>query len=454
MSIRSVSPLSEEVLESVEPMDGSAVEAALRQTAEASHAWAAMSLDERCRRLGRLGDRLRANRDEAAECITREMGKCLHEARAEIEKCAWLCDFYADNAHRFLSDEGISTEARKSYIAYQPLGTVLGIMPWNFPFWQVIRYATPALTAGNTVLLKHAPNVPACARMLEALFMEAGFGDGVFRNLFIETEQIRPVIEDSRVHAVTLTGSEKAGRIVAAQAGAALKKTVLELGGSDPFIVLDDADLGAAVEAAVKARFQANGQSCIAAKRFILQETVADRFLAAFSEQVEALSMGDPMDPQVTLGPMARRDLRDTLHEQVCDAIDKGARPLLGCELPEGRGWFYPASILDGVAPGMRVWEEEVFGPVVSVIRVRNDQEALAVANGSPYGLGGSVWTRELGRGEDLARRLASGGAYINTMTKSDPRMPFGGIKRSGYGRELGAFGLREFVNIKTVWMA
>lgn len=454
MSLKSVNPFNGEALDSVTPMNSAAVESALVATDKARRPWALTVIEERCRVLGRLGDRLRARRDECAEMITREMGKVIGEARAEIDKCAWLCDYYADNAPRFLADESIVTSASKSYVAYQPLGTVLGIMPWNFPFWQVIRYATPAVTAGNTVLLKHAGNVQGCARLIEQLFREAGYPEGVFQTLYIETEQVRAVIEDDRVHAVTLTGSERAGSAVASQAGAALKKTVLELGGSDAFIVLEDADLEEAVKVATTARFQANGQSCIAAKRFILTERIAEEFIERFKAAAEGLVLGNPMDEDTTLGPMAREDLRDELHKQVKDALNKGATAVTGCEVPDRPGWFFTPSIIDGITPAMRAWDEELFGPVASVIRVKDEKEAIEVANASPYGLGGSIWTREVQRGERLARQLESGGAYVNAMTKSDPRTPFGGVKRSGYGRELGSFGLREFVNIKTIWIA
>lgn len=453
MSIRSINPVDNQLLEEVQPWSAERLDEALEGAAKAAPEWAARPVLRRCERLAALGDVLRRRREEAARTISREMGKRIVEARGEIDKCAWVCDYYAEQAPRMLADIGIDSDAGYSAAVHQPLGTVFGIMPWNFPFWQVLRFGAPAVAAGNTVVLKHAENVPGCAALIEECFHQAGFPEGVFVNLVIDRDSAREVIEDARVHAVTLTGSERAGRAVAAQAGAVMKKTVLELGGSDPFIVLEDADLEDAVEWAATSRFQANGQSCIAAKRFILVERVADEFVERLAERAAERLPGDPLDENTRLGPMARRDLRDELHRQVLDAISHGAKPVVGCELPEGPGAYYPASVLDGITPAMRAWREELFGPVASIIRVADENEALRVANDTPYGLGGSVWTRDSKRGEHLARALQSGSAFVNGMVKSDPRLPFGGIKLSGHGRELGSWGLREFVNLKTLWV-
>jgi succinate-semialdehyde dehydrogenase/glutarate-semialdehyde dehydrogenase len=396
---------------------------------------------------------LRKHLDEYAGIITREMGKPVTEARAEIEKCAWLCEYYAQEGPGFLADELIESDASCSLVAWQPLGTVLAVMPWNFPFWQVFRFAVPALVAGNTGLLKHASNVPLCALAIEAVFREAGFPEGVFRSLMISSARVAKLIADPRVHAVTLTGSEPAGREVAAAAGAHLKKTVLELGGSDPFIVLEDADLDLALENAVTSRFLNTGQSCIAAKRFILVESIADEFVRRFRAAVEALTVGDPLDENTRLGPLARIDLRDTLHQQVIDSIAAGAVAVTGCNPESGPGAWYQPSILDRVAPGMPAWSEELFGPVALVIRARDEADAVRIANDSPFGLGGSVWTADSVRGERVARQLECGCAFVNGLVKSDPRLPFGGVKHSGYGRELSRLGIREFVNAKTVWI-
>ncbi|MGA9852821.1 MAG: NAD-dependent succinate-semialdehyde dehydrogenase [Gammaproteobacteria bacterium] len=453
MIFTSINPANGERLKEYPAWDGARLEKALALTASVTPAWNARLLAERGTLLRRAGEGLLRHRDDYAALMSREMGKLIGEARAEVEKCARCCAFYADEAEDLLDDEPAKTDATRSYVAYQPLGTVLAIMPWNFPFWQVIRAAAPALTAGNTMVLKHADNVPGCALALEQIFREAGYPEGVFQALMIGIPVVDSVIRDTRIAAVTLTGSERAGRAVARAAGESLKKCVLELGGSDAFVVLDDADVKLAAETGVKSRYQNAGQSCIAAKRFIVVESIAEPFLKEFRSRAQALKFGDPFDDKTTLAPMARFDLRDSLHKQVEDALAKGAEALIGGKFLPGKGAFYAASILDGVKPGMRAWEEELFGPVASVIRVRDEAEALKVANASTYGLGGSVWTHDQKRGETFARRMQSGSAFVNGLVKSDPRVPFGGIKQSGYGRELARHGIHEFTNVKTVWI-
>ena len=453
MTFISVNPASAEKVWACDAWDSAHVERALTETALSTPSWAATPLAERCRLLRCAAEVLRNNIEALAGLITMEMGKLRAEAQAEVQKCALACDYYAEHAPAFVADELISSDAGKSLVAYQPLGTVLAIMPWNFPLWQVFRFAAPALAAGNTALLKHASNVPQCALAIEKVFGDAGFPRGVFRTLMIRAAQTEQLIADVRVHAVTLTGSEPAGRQVAAAAGTHLKKSVLELGGSDPFIVLDDADMDLTVRTAVISRFQNAGQSCIAAKRFIVVDDIADSFLAQFKREVEALRPGDPRDDTATLAPMARGDLRDELHGQVSDSIARGAVAVSGCAPLPGPGYYYAASILDHVMPGMPAYEQELFGPVAAVIRVRDEAEALTVANASRFGLGGSVWTQDNIRGEHLARQVQCGACFVNGLVKSDPRLPFGGIKASGYGRELSHHGLREFVNTKTIWI-
>ncbi|HLF23404.1 MAG TPA: NAD-dependent succinate-semialdehyde dehydrogenase [Burkholderiales bacterium] len=451
--MQSINPASGEKIEEFPTWDAVTLERALAATAAATARWQATTFAERANILRAAAAELRTNNDRYARLITLEMGKLAREAKAEIEKCALGCDFYAENAEVFLRDEPIATDAAKSYVAYQPLGTVLAIMPWNFPFWQVFRFAAPALMAGNTAMLKHASNVPQCALAVEEILHKAGLPKDVFRTLMITSTQVEPVIADRRIHAVTLTGSDVAGRQVARAAGAHLKKCVLELGGSDAFVVLDDADLDATVAGGCLGRMQNAGQSCIAAKRFVLVDAIADDFLARFKKALEALRPGNPMKADTTLAPMARADLRDELHRQVQDSIAAGARPLLGCRPLPGPGAFYAASILDQVRPGMRAYDEELFGPVAIVLRARDEADALRIANDSRFGLGASVWTRDPKRGERFARHMQAGSCFVNGIVKSDPRLPFGGVKDSGYGRELSVHGIREFVNIKTVWI-
>jgi succinate-semialdehyde dehydrogenase/glutarate-semialdehyde dehydrogenase len=453
MAMETLNPATDELVQTFDTWDENELEAALQQVADASPSWRMTTFAERATLMKKAAEVLRTRLDHFAGLISLEMGKPIKESKAEIEKCAWVCEYYADNAEVFLANDNIESDAGKSYVAYLPLGTILAVMPWNFPFWQVFRFAAPGLMAGNTGVLKHASNVPQCALAIEQVFVEAGFPQGVFRTLMISASQVKAVIEDPRVHAVTLTGSEPAGRQVAATAGASIKKSVLELGGSDAFVVLHDADLEAAATVGASSRFLNNGQSCIAAKRFIVVEAVADEFLSLFKQKIQALKVGDPMSETTDLGPMSRRDLRDELHKQVQDSIAQGAVAALGCEPVEGPGAYYQASILDNVAPGVRAYEEELFGPVAIVIRARNEDDALHIANDSRFGLGGSVWTNDSQRGERFALGMESGSTFVNGLVKSDPRLPFGGTKASGYGRELSTHGIHEFVNAKTIWI-
>ena len=453
MSFKSVNPADGNTYREVDAFTPAQLEAALQDSAVAAGPWRARPIGERAALLHKAADVLRRHLDEYAEIITREMGKPVREARAEIEKCAWGCEYYAEEGPGFVADELIESDAGRSLLAWQPLGTVLAVMPWNFPFWQVFRFAAPALVAGNTGLLKHASNVPLCALAIESVFREAGFPEGVFRTLMIPSGQVAGVINDRRVHAVTLTGSEPAGRQVASTAGSRLKKSLLELGGSDPFIVLEDADLDLAVENAVASRYLNAGQSCIAAKRLILVEAIADDFIQRFRVAVEALVLGDPMEEATQIGPLARFDLRDDLHQQVMDSMSAGAVAVTGCSPEGGAGAWYQPSILDHVKPGMRAYHEELFGPVAIVIRAQDEADAVRIANDSDFGLGGSVWTTDSERGEQVARQLECGCAFVNGMVKSDPRLPFGGVKHSGYGRELSKLGIREFMNAKTIWI-
>lgn len=453
-TVDSINPYTGRVEHRVELIDADAVERKLAAAAAAFPDWAGRSFAERAVPMRRAAAELRQRRQAIAAVMTAEMGKLQREALAEVDKCAQACDYYADHAAGYLAPQSIATEAAGSYVCYQPLGCVFALMPWNFPIWQVFRFLAPGLMAGNVALLKHAANVPRCADAVAEVVRAAGFPDGVFDVLHIDNEQAAAVTADPRVVAVTLTGSERAGSIVAANAGRALKKCVMELGGSDAFVVLEDADLDAAVAAAVRSRFDNAGQTCIAAKRFILVEPIAEAFIERFVAAAQARVYGDPQDPATTLAPMARADLRDGLHRQVVASIEAGAHPLLGCAPVEGSHAGYPASILDRVGPGMPAYEEELFGPVAAIIRVRDEAEAVRVANDTAYGLGGSVWSADPARGERVALRLQCGAAFVNAVVKSDIRLPFGGIKRSGFGRELAEPGIREFSNAKTVYVA
>lgn len=453
MGFRSINPASGAGLGEFADWSAAELNDALAAVADVTPRWAATPLDQRCRAMRAVADVLRKKKEHLARLVTLEMGKLVREARAEIEKCATAFEYYAEAGPRLLADETVHTDAGRSYVAYQPLGTVLAVMPWNFPVWQVMRFAAPALTAGNTALLKHASNVPQCALAIEQVFREAGLPEHVFRTLLIPAGRVADVIGDARVHAVTLTGSEAAGRQVAASAGAHLKKTVLELGGADAFVVLEDADVDLAARSAVTARFQNAGQSCIAAKRFIVVDAIADAFVARFAAGASALRPGDPLDEHTTLAPLARPDLRDELHQQVQDSVAQGAAVVTGGMPAPGPGAFYLPTVLDQVTPAARAYHEELFGPVACVIRARDADDALRIANDSRFGLGGSVWTADTGRGERFALGMQCGAAFVNGIVKSDPRLPFGGIKASGYGRELSRHGMHEFLNAKTLWV-
>ncbi|HLX55977.1 MAG TPA: NAD-dependent succinate-semialdehyde dehydrogenase [Ktedonobacteraceae bacterium] len=453
MSIQSINPATEEVLKTFEPFSAAQIEQALSEARQAFLHWRDTSFAERGALFHKLATYLRDHKEELGRLATLEMGKPIAEAIAEAEKCAWNCDFYADNAAKYLADEPVTTNATNSYVEYQPLGVVLALMPWNYPFWQVFRFAAPALMAGNAAVLKHASNVSMCALEIEHIFQECGFPRGLFRTVLVPGAETSRLIADKRIAAVTLTGSDTAGVAVAAASGQSLKKNVLELGGSDAFIVLEDADLDGAAQMAARARFQNTGQSCIAAKRFIVVESVAGAFQEKFVEATKKLKVGDPFDSAIQIGPMARGDLRDELTRQVAETVKMGARVLLGGKPVEGKGYFYEPTIVTNVTPAMPMFRQETFGPAAAVIVARDAEHAVELANDSDFGLGGNLWTRNIERGRALARHIESGAVFINSMTASDPRLPFGGVKRSGYGRELSSFGIREFVNIQTVWI-
>ncbi|MFN2521307.1 MAG: NAD-dependent succinate-semialdehyde dehydrogenase [Candidatus Limnocylindria bacterium] len=451
--ITSVNPATEEILAEFESYSDELVDEAVAQADRAFRQWRAHPVSERMGPMRALAKHLRGNVDRYARLITLEMGKPIVEAKAEIEKCALGADYYAENAERFLADEPVKTTAQRSLVAFQPLGVVLAVMPWNYPFWQVVRFAAPALMAGNGAVLKHASNVPQCALAIEEAMAASGFPEGLFRTILVPGAAVERLVEDPRIRAVTLTGSSDTGSRIAALAGAALKKTVLELGGSDPFIVLPDADIELAASTAAKARNQNTGQSCIAAKRFLVAEAIADDFTERFADAVRALKVGDPLDENTQIGPLARADLRDALERQVRESVRVGARIVVGGRKIQGKGFFWEPTVLDEVTEDMPVIREETFGPVAAVLRVKDADDALRVANDSAYGLGASLWTRDVTLGQALAKRIESGSVFVNGMVASDPRLPFGGTKRSGYGRELSSFGIREFTNIQTIWI-
>ncbi|MEN8373924.1 MAG: NAD-dependent succinate-semialdehyde dehydrogenase [Gemmatimonadota bacterium] len=451
MSFQSTNPATEETFATFASHDDEELERRLAASWDAYSSWRRTSIAGRAERLLRAAELLDAEKRSWAELMTREMGKPILAAEAEAEKCAWVCRYYAEHAAGFLADEAVDTGRKRSLIRYRPLGPVLAIMPWNFPFWQVIRCAAPTLMAGNVALLKHAANVPGCALAIEEIFRRAGFPEGAFQTLLIEVDRVGGVLDDPRVRAATLTGSERAGSAVAGRAGRALKKTVLELGGSDPFIVMASADLDSAVTTAIRARTINNGQSCIAAKRFIVQRDVADRFRDRFVAGMEALTVGDPMDEATDIGPLATASILQELDQQVRETIDAGARLLAGGHRLEGRGWFYPPTVLADVPEDAPAYSEELFGPVASLFVVEDAEEAVALANATSFGLGAAAWTTDPAEQAFFAEEIEAGAVFLNGMTASDPRLPFGGVKRSGYGRELGSFGVREFVNVKTI---
>jgi len=454
MTINSINPLNGQVIKSYQAHTSLEVNTLIDQTQDSWKKWGKSSYSVRSSHLKAAAEILRSRKEELAILMALEMGKPLKGGRSEIEKCADVCEYYAQYAETFLQDELIQTDASKSFVTFQPLGVILAVMPWNFPFWQVFRFLAPALMAGNTAVLKHASNVFGCAIEIEKIIKEAGFPDHVFHTLLIGSDMVDHVIEHPHIKAVTLTGSTEAGKKVAAKAASVLKKSVLELGGSDAYIILDDADLELAAESCVNSRLINSGQSCIAAKRFIVVRSVEQQFTELFKQKMEAKVIGDPLDETSDIGPQARIDLRNELHQQVLKSIEMGAICILGGEIPEGTNAFYPPTILTKVKKLMPAFDEELFGPVAAIISVENEEEAINLANDSVFGLGAAVFTQNSKRGEEIAvKLLEAGSCFVNALVRSDPRLPFGGIKQSGYGRELSYYGIKEFVNIKTIYI-
>lgn len=452
--LNSINPSNGNLITSYPEMDFVAVSSIVDKAHEQLIKWRKTSFEFRASKIRSAAAILRKRKEEFARLMTLEMGKPIVQARAEVEKCAWVCDYYADNAEKFLTDEIVETDAQKSFISFQPIGVVLAVMPWNFPFWQVFRFASPTLMAGNAAILKHASNVSGCALAIEKIFEEAGFPSGLFRTILVSSKNIEPIIKHPLIKAVTLTGSVTAGKSIASLAGSLIKKTVLELGGSDPYLILEDADIESAAECCVTARLLNGGQSCIAAKRFIIVESVYDDFEKIFLEKMKSKKMGDPFDESNSIGPQASLQLRDELHQQVLKSIELGAKLLLGGEIPEINGAYYPPTVLANVRKGMPAFEEELFGPVAALIKVADEEEAIRTANDSNFGLGAALFTSDKTRGEIIAKeKFNAGCCFVNEFVRSDPRLPFGGINESGYGRELSTFGIREFVNIKTVFI-
>ncbi len=452
--LKSVNPANGKLIRSYPEMTIEEVNKILFLVNDAIKEWKETTFNKRTKLMLNAANVLREQREELSKLMTEEMGKPIAQSRAEIEKCVWVCEYYSGNAEKFLSDEFIETDASKSFVTYQPLGVVLAVMPWNFPFWQVFRFAAPGLMAGNAGLLKHSSNVSGCALAIEKIFRKAGFPQNLFRTILLPSSQMDKVIKNRIIKAVTLTGSVPAGRAVATSAGSELKKTVLELGGSDPYIVLEDADLQLAADNCTTARLINGGQSCIAAKRFIIVEKIYDEFEKLFVKNMQNKKMGDPFNEANDVGPQANKVLRDKLHQQVLQSIEKGANLILGGEIPEGEGAFYPPTVLSNVTKGMPAYDEELFGPVAALIKVKDEEEAIKAANDSLFGLGAAVFTKDERRGERIAKeKIIAGSCFVNAFVKSDPRLPFGGVNESGYGRELSYLGIREFVNIKTVYI-
>ena len=452
MNLVSINPANNKILESHKEISTEKINQIINSSYNTYLEWRNESISYRSKMMSDLAELLKQKKEKLGALMTQEMGKPIKQSIAEAEKCAWVCEYYADNAERFLSKKEISTDSKKSFISFQPIGLILAIMPWNFPFWQVFRFASPTLMAGNVGILKHASNVQGCAKQIEKLFLEAGFPEYAFSNLVIGSNKVSNVINNPLVRAVTLTGSTPAGKSVASHAGSLLKKTVLELGGNDPYIILEDADLNNAVESCIAGRMLNTGQSCIAAKRFIVVKARLDEFIDKVEQKINNMKMGDPLDSNIDIGPMVNTDARDELHQQVLMSIEKGAKLISGGKIPESDGSFYPPTLLTNVEPGMSAFDDELFGPVAVIISAKDQAHAIDLANKTNYGLGAAIFTADLDKGEKIAiNELEAGSCFVNDFVKSDPRLPFGGIKESGYGRELSEFGILEFVNIKSV---
>ncbi len=451
---KSVNPANGKLINTYPQMKIDEVEKIIKLVDKSFESWKETGFIERLKLMLNAANVLRSKKEELSKLMTDEMGKPIAQSRAEIEKCVWVCEYYAENSEKFLRDEIIETDAAKSFVTYQPLGIVLAVMPWNFPFWQVFRFVAPGLMAGNAAILKHSSNVSGCALAIEEIFNQSGFPKNLFRTILLPSSKVEEVIKNKSIKAITLTGSVPAGKAVASKAGSVLKKTVLELGGSDPYIILEDADLQMAAESCVTARLINGGQSCIAAKRFIVVEKIYSKYENMFIESMKNKKMGNPLDENNDVGPQASIELRDELHQQVVQSIKMGAKLLLGGKIPKSVGAYYPPTILSNVSKGMPAFDEELFGPVAALIKVKNEEEAIQVANDSAFGLGAAVFTKDTKRGEKIAKeKINAGSCFVNTFVKSDPRLPFGGINDSGYGRELSIFGIREFVNIKSVFI-